>query len=116
MTQLSTETNRILKRLSSFRTNIFSEDSKSEVRENIGKIRTLGERIPRDGIQNFIEALSTIFYGAIREAIESPRQMKSMDEICDFITEKFVLKGNYYKKLDELEKLEKKKCESYGDF
>lgn len=91
--QLSTETNRILKRL----LNISPEDSKSEIRENTEKLKTLGKHIPRDELQNFIEARSTIFDCAIRGAIKSHNQMKSIDEIRDFIIKKFVLKRNYDK-------------------
>lgn len=108
---LSAETNKILKRLP----NISSEDSKSEIRENIEKLRMYGKRIPEKEVQSFIESLATIFDCAIREAVDSAN-VSSIDELCDFVIKKFVLKGNYDKKLDELKKLKKKKTESYTDF
>ena len=111
ITELSSDTNKILKRLP----NISSEDPKSEIRENVEKLRMYGKRIPEKEIKNFIESLATIFDCAIREALESTK-IDSIDELCDLVIKKFVLKGNYDKKLDELKKLRKRKTETYTDF
>lgn len=111
MVALSPNTNKILKRIP----NISSEDSKSEIRENVEKLRTFARQIPENEIPGFIEALATNFDCAIREALEVER-LNTIDEMCDLIVKKFVLKGNYDKKLDEFKKLKKKKSESYTDF
>ena len=111
MAVLSAETNKILKRIP----NISSEDPKSEIRENVEKLRHFGKRVPQKEASNFIESLSTIFDCAIREAVESA-EIESIDDLCDLIIKKFVLKGNYDKKLDELKRLKKKSSESYTDF
>ena len=112
MSNLSSDTYKILKRIP----NISSDDSKNEIRENIEKLRNFGKRIPKTEIKEFLEALAPLFDCSIREAIEEEKEMTSIDEICDFVLKKFVLKGNFEKKLEELKKMKKKKNESYADF
>lgn len=68
----------------------------------------IGMRVPEVEIENFVQALSIIFDCTIRDAIENREKMNTIDEICDLIIQKFILKGNYGEKLDELKKFKKK--------
>lgn len=104
MTNLSSETQRILKRLS----NTSSEDPKNEIRENVKRFRQYGQRVPSHEMKNFIKAIAINFHCAIRDAIKSQDKMNTADEICEFIIEKFLFKEHYEKIIEELEKLRKK--------
>lgn len=89
MAQLRTETRRVLERIQ----NSSSDDPKNEILEIVEKLSNYGKRIPDEEIKNFIKSLSIIFDCSIREAIEEQKPMDNIDQICDFILKKFVLKN-----------------------
>ena len=72
MATLSNDTYKILKRI----TNIASDDSKNEIRENIEKLWNLGKRIPEKEVNDFLVALAILFDCSIKEAIENKQQLK----------------------------------------
>lgn len=112
MATLNEQTYKILKKCP----NISVDDSKHETRENVEKIRSLSRQIPEEDIKGFIEAIKSNFDCEIREAIENEKGLDTVDKICDFVIQKFLLKGNFDQKLKELGEMKKKKSETYGDF
>lgn len=112
MDGLSDLTNKLLKKCP----NISSEDTRAELRENVEKLRTIGQQVPEREVEGFVRAICPNFNCEIREAIESEPDLVTIDQICDFILHKFVLKGNFVKKYKELCEMKKKKSETYSDF
>lgn len=112
MAPMSSETHKCLKKCP----NISSDDSRNDIRENVEKLRMLGKQIPSDDVQQFIQAIAPNFDCEIRDAIRNEDKLETIDQICDYIIQKYVLKGNFNQKFKELGELKKKRSETYADF
>lgn len=112
MAPLSNESYKILKQCP----NVSSDDTRSEIREAVEKIRRLGRRIPGAEVADFMEAIAPNFDCEIREAIENHTGLDTIDQVCDFIVQKYVIKGNFEQRYKELGDLKKKGSETYAEF
>lgn len=112
MTLLSEQASKVLKKCP----NISAEDSRHDIRENTEKLRNLGNQIVAEDVKAFIEAIAPNFDCEIRDALNNETGLDTIDKICDFVIQKYVLRGNFNEKLKELGDLKKKKSENYAEF
>ena len=65
-------------------------------------------RIPETDVKEFIKAIAPKFDCEIREAIQNEPGLITIEQICDYIIQKYVLKGNFNQKYKELGDMKKK--------
>lgn len=93
-----------------------SRDSADKLYESIDKLRQYGKIVPHEQTDLFFKQISGKMDSEMRKYMLKETTIKTVDQLCDFLEEKFVSKGSYLKNFAELQNIKKRRGENFTDF
>lgn len=95
---------------------ISSTDTPDKIYEAVGKLRQYGKMVPGEQLESFFNQISGKVDSEMRKYILKTENLKTVDDLCDLLEEKFVSKGSYMKNFEELQTIKKRKGETFTNF